>query len=89
LFVGGAQVSSNGRLFYVTDYGADPTGTTDSTKALLDAINEAFNVATRAQTMSGVQDLGGVAIHLEGGNYLISEPLQLPASGGGNVLVMK
>jgi hypothetical protein len=53
------------------------------------AINEAFNVATSKHTMSGVHDLGGVEIHLEGGNYLISEPLQLPASGGGNVLVMK
>lgn len=82
-----SKVPSNGRLLYVTDYGADPTGTTDSTKALLAAINAAFNVATRDQTMSGVRDLGGVEIHLEGGNYLISGPLQLPASGGSNVLI--
>eukprot|EP00253_Pinus_taeda_P008781 PITA_08781 len=82
-----ATVPSNGRLFYVTDYGADPTGTTDSTKDLLAAINKAFNVATRDHTMSGVHDLGGVEIHLEGGNYLINEPLQLPKSGGGNVLI--
>lgn len=84
-----AQVPSDGRLFYVRNYGADPTGDTDSTHALLAAINAAFNVTTVEQMMPGVPDLGGVEIHLEGGNYLISEPLRLPASRGGNVLVLK
>lgn len=89
MFVGGAQVPSKGRCFYVTDYGADPTGARDSTQAILAAIEEAFNVARSEHTMSGVPDLGGVEIHLKGGNYLISGPLRLPESGGGNVLVMK
>jgi polygalacturonase len=91
-FVGlflGAQVQSNGHLFYVTDYGADPTGATDNTQALLAAINDAFRVATTKHMMPGVSDLGGVQIHLEGGNYNISGPLRLPGSGGGNVVVMK
>lgn len=82
-----ATVLSGGRLFYVTDYGADPTGATDSTQALSEAINEAFQVTTTKHTMPGLQDLGGVEIHLEGGNYRISEPLRLPESGGGNVVI--
>jgi len=82
-----ATVQSKGRVLYVTNYGADPTGGTDSTQAILAAINETFNVATSKQTMPGVRDLGGVEIHLEGGNYLISGPLRLPRSGGGNVLI--
>eukprot|EP00253_Pinus_taeda_P001078 PITA_01078 len=80
-------VPSKGRWVYVTDYGADPTGARDSTQAILAAINEAFNVARSGHTMSGVPDLGGVEIHLKGGNYRISGPLRLPGSGGGNVLI--
>lgn len=82
-----ATVQSDGRLFYVTDYGADPTGATDSTQALLEAINEAFQVTTTRHTMPGLHDLGGVEIHLEGGNYRISEPLRMPERGGGNVVI--
>lgn len=58
-------------------------------KALLVTINEAFNVDTGEHMMFSVRDLGGVVIHLEGENYLITEPLQLPASRGGNVLGIK
>lgn len=82
-----ATVPSDGRVFYVTDYGADPTGATDSTQALLATINEAFHVATTEHTMPGLHDLGGVEIHLEGGDFRISNPLRLPANGGSNVLI--
>jgi hypothetical protein len=57
-FFGGAQGQSDGRLFYFTNYGADPTGAMDNTQALLEAINEAFQVTTTRHTMPGLHDLG-------------------------------
>ncbi|EEF28959.1 conserved hypothetical protein [Ricinus communis] len=39
------------------------------------------------ELLPGVNDLGGVVIDLQGGNYKISKPLRFPASGGGNVVV--
>lgn len=75
------------RIFYVTDYNADPTGQYDSTRALQNTINEAFAVSTRHELLPGIPDLGGVEIHLEGGDYLISSPLQFPSKGGGNLVM--
>ncbi|KAL3679570.1 hypothetical protein R1sor_022526 [Riccia sorocarpa] len=75
------------RVFYVTDNGADPSCQKDSTDALQKTINDAFAVGSSHELDSDVPDLGGVEIHLEGGEYLISFPLQLPASGGGNVVI--
>jgi hypothetical protein len=69
------------RVFYVTDYNANPTGQYDSTKAIHNTINQAFAVATKHELLPGVPDLGGVEIHLEGGDYLISYPLQFPSKG--------
>jgi hypothetical protein len=37
--------------------------------------------------MNDIIDLGGAQINLEGGNYLISKPLQFPAAGVGNLMV--
>jgi hypothetical protein len=71
----------------VTDYNADPTGQYDSTRALQTAVNKAFEVATKHELLPGISDLGGVEIHLEGGEYLISYPLQFPSKGGGNLVV--
>lgn len=71
----------------MTDYNADPTGQYDSTRALQTAINKAFEVATKHELLPGISDLGGVEIHLEGGEYLISYPLQFPSKGGGNLVV--
>ncbi|KAG0559484.1 hypothetical protein M758_10G105200 [Ceratodon purpureus] len=87
---GRSRAKSDGaysRVFYVTDYNADPTGKYDSTKALQTAITQAFNVATRHELLPGIPDLGGVEIHLEGGEYLISSPLQFPSKGGGNLVI--
>jgi hypothetical protein len=83
-FVGKA---SNSRVFYVTDNNADPTGYYDSTRALQATINQAFNVPTHRELLPGIPDLGGVEIHLEGGDYLISSPLQFPSKGGGNLVI--
>jgi len=71
----------------VTDYNADPTGQYDSTRALQNTINQAFSVATKHELVPGIPDLGGVEIHLEGGDYLISSPLEFPSKGGGNLVV--
>lgn len=81
------QASPRTRVFKVTDYGADPTGQTDSTEAIFRAISDAFRAFDNKVLMAGIADLGGAEVHLEGGTYNISNPLRLPASGGGNVVV--
>ncbi|XP_031499637.1 polygalacturonase QRT3-like isoform X2 [Nymphaea colorata] len=75
------------RVFHVTAYGADSSGKTDSTDALMKAIADAFQAADAHVLMQGIPDLGGSEIHLDGGVYLISRPLRFPSSGGGNLLV--
>lgn len=79
-----ATSPANGRVFHVTDYGADPTGATDATAAIKKAIADAFTPPSNATMTGGIPDLGGAEIHLDGGTYLIDGPLTLPASGGGN-----
>ncbi|GLJ39109.1 hypothetical protein SUGI_0797160 [Cryptomeria japonica] len=81
-----AKGPSTGRIFYITEYGADPTGASDSTRALMMAINDAFSLSTEVQLMPGVSDYGGAEIHLQGGNYKLSAPLRVPG-GGGNILI--
>ncbi|KAJ6942777.1 polygalacturonase QRT3-like [Populus alba x Populus x berolinensis] len=82
-----SQTKQSGRVFYPIGYGADPTGVQDSGDAILNALNDAFQVQNGLQLLPGVNDLGGVVIDLQGGNYKISMPLRFPASGGGNVVV--
>lgn len=79
--------SSKSRVYHVTDYGADPTGTSDSTAAIARAVSDAFSVPSDHVLMPGIKDLGGPEIHLDGGAYLISGPIALPSSGGGNFKV--
>jgi hypothetical protein len=78
---------SRPRVYQVTSYGADPTGKVDSTEALLKAIADAFNGPSEGFLMKGITNLGGAHINLQGGNYLISKPLRLPAAGAGNLMV--
>ncbi|KAJ6389261.1 hypothetical protein OIU77_027574 [Salix suchowensis] len=82
-----SQTKQSGRVFYPIGYGADPTGVQDSSDAILNALNDAFQVKNGLQLLPGVNDLGGVVIDLQAGNYRISKPIRFPASGGGNVLV--
>jgi len=75
------------RVYHVTSYGADPTGSSDSTEALLAAIEDAAKGPSEGYLMQGIKNLGGSRINLEGGNYLISQPLRLPVAGVGNLMV--
>lgn len=75
------------RIFFPTDNGADPSGSSDSTTALQQTINQAFDVSSSHSLLTGVIDLGGVEVHLGGGQYVISRPLTMPDLGGGNVLI--
>lgn len=80
-------MSQSSRIHHVTAYGADPTGKTDSTEAIMRAISDAFQAKDGKVLMTGIANLGGAEIHLEGGSYKISSPLRLPSAGGGNLMV--
>ncbi|XWS62333.1 hypothetical protein CRYUN_Cryun06bG0002100 [Craigia yunnanensis] len=82
------QAESAPRVYLVTKYGADPTGKSDSTEALNKAIVDAFQGPSEGFLMEGITNLGGPQINLEGGNYLISKPLRLPAAGAGNLMIL-
>ena len=75
------------REYHVTAYGADPTGQSDSTDAILRAIADAVRGPGNGEMMRGIVNLGGVRIDLEGGIYKISRPLRLPVAGRGNLMV--
>ncbi|CAN0911828.1 Polygalacturonase QRT3 [Linum grandiflorum] len=82
------HLKRRGKVFYPIGYGADPSGSIDSSDAILRAINDAFRLQKhhRRQLLPGIQDLGGIVLDLQGGNFLISKPIQLP-SGRGNFVV--
>ncbi|XP_038881228.1 polygalacturonase QRT3-like [Benincasa hispida] len=75
------------RVYHVTSYGADPTGKIDSTESLLRALSDVYNSTSEGSLMEGIRNLGGAQINLDGGNFLISRPLRLPAAGVGNVMI--
>ena len=71
-------------LIRVASYpGADPYGRKDSTLAFKACMADALTRGTNARLMGdNVTDLGGVVIDLEGGDYLISEPIHIPTLYG-------
>lgn len=77
----------SGRVFYPIGYGADPSGVEESCEAFLQALEEAFQVQKGLEMLPGVNDLGGLIVDLQGGNYKISKPIRFPPSGGGNIVV--
>lgn len=66
------------------DFGADPTGQTDSTAAFAAAMAAVVNVTGRAARpmASGIVNLGGATLDLGGGQYLIGAPLVIPPFTG-------
>lgn len=79
--------TTSSRAYHVTSYGADPTGKTDSTEALLKAFKDVSEGISNGFLMDGIKNLGGVEINLDGGIYLISRPLQFSTINLGNVLI--
>ncbi|GAV83889.1 Pectate_lyase_3 domain-containing protein [Cephalotus follicularis] len=74
-------------VYHLIQYGADPTGKLDSTEALLKAIADAYHGPSEGFLMEGIKNLGGAQIDLQGGLYLISQSLRLPAAGAGNLMI--
>lgn len=70
---------------YPSEYGADPTGSEESSDAILKAVEDAFKLQKGLELVAGVNDLGGVIIDLQGGDYKISKPITLLP--GGNIVV--
>ncbi|XP_072963762.1 polygalacturonase QRT3 [Typha angustifolia] len=81
------EVKRSGRVFYPIGYGADPTGVADSSDAILSALQDAFQVQNTRHLLPGINDLGGVVIDLQGGDYKITKPIRFPSSGGGNLVI--
>ncbi|KAJ0084140.1 hypothetical protein Patl1_30993 [Pistacia atlantica] len=78
---------SGSRIHHATDYGGDPTGVSDSTDALEQALFDAFRSPIQStQLIKGVPNLGGSQLHLDGGTYKISRPLRIP-EGGANFMI--
>eukprot|EP01083_Nonionella_stella_P288578 981992_1 len=77
-------------IIYITDFGGDPFGVNDSTSAFKAAINEAITKYGSPNTSlaEGVHDLGGVNIHLGGGDYKVSAPIMIP-SNYGNIRIIE
>lgn len=78
-----AGVSSASRIYSPTlfpvDFGADASGNGDSTAAFQKVMAAFLSRNTSSHILSGkAVDLGGVTLDLQGGDYLISEPLTVP-----------
>ncbi|KAK6916978.1 hypothetical protein RJ641_017729 [Dillenia turbinata] len=86
-FQGMGTSKSESQVYHVTKYGADPTGKNDSTESLLKAFSDAIKDPSERFLMSGIVDIGGARIDLDGGDYLISLPLRFPVAGIGNVVI--
>ena len=67
-------------LILPSAFGADSTGKLDSTQAFARMIAALSNTTRAATPMmaSGIHNLGGATLDLEGGTYLISAPLAMP-----------
>jgi hypothetical protein len=60
-------------------FGADPKGKIDSSAAMKDMITYLTSNISKTRDESGHIDLGGATIDLEGGVYLVSETIKIPA----------
>lgn len=68
-------------IIYPGDFGADPSGRTDSTASFQAALAALLSRNTSShEDEGGTTDLGGALLDLEGGDYLISAPLIIPSN---------
>ena len=65
-------------LFLPTAYGADPLGVVDSTPAFTRLMADLLAVNHSHRLANNIVDLGGATVDLQGGDFLISQPLVLP-----------
>lgn len=73
-----SPAAPNSPVIFPTQYGADPTGATDSSPAFAEALNALLSRATGRNMSDGIRDLNGVVMDLQGGEYLLSQPLVIP-----------
>lgn len=66
-----------GKHFNVLDFGADPTGSSDSTQAFKDAINQVGRLVVSPPDVSQV---GGGTVYIPAGKYKITDTLYYPSS---------
>ncbi|GAU33898.1 hypothetical protein TSUD_66850, partial [Trifolium subterraneum] len=81
-----SQTKMSNRVLYPSEYGADPTGSEESSDAIMKAVEDAFKLQKGIELVAGVNDLGGVVIDLGGGDYKISKPITF-SPGGGNIVL--
>jgi len=76
-------------VVYPTDFGADPSGKTDSTRAMKKAMEILLNRTRCANhsMASNIADMGGATLDLMGGQYLLSAPLVFPTFVGNAQIV--
>lgn len=73
------DLARQARTISAPAFGADPTGERDSTEALQSALAELIDRGRAgSKAAGGMADLGGAALDLAGGSYLISAPLTVP-----------
>ena len=73
-----------------TDFGADPSGATDSSAAFDKAVAALLTQrgGQRHTMASNITDLGGATLDLSGGSYLLSRPIVVPP-GVGNAQIVR
>ena len=81
----GAASGTGLRVFRPVDFGADPSGKTDSTDAVLKAVaallassNDSLTLSATTAAAATYVDLRGALLDLTGGNYLISKGIVVP-----------
>eukprot|EP00041_Stephanoeca_diplocostata_P018942 m.401419 g.401419 ORF g.401419 m.401419 type:complete len:547 (-) comp21165_c0_seq9:182-1822(-) len=74
------ETSSSAQSISPLDCGADPSGKTDSTDALLSCMAKLLNASAHGSDPMAdkIVNLGGATLDLSGGEYLISAPLVIP-----------
>jgi hypothetical protein len=77
-----APLSDSSHVYSPLDFGGDPSGVIDSTLAVQEALAAVLNASSTIHDASGIKDCGGATLDLQGGEYLVSEPIVIPALYG-------
>ena len=85
---GGGDTGENAAVVSPAAFGADATGTRDSSDALRAAIDALTRLGTGTRDEQDRLDLGGAVLDLEGGIYSVSETVRVP-SGYANFKIQR